>query len=73
MWSKETRVCMYVVCNHDPGPSVLGDPDPRCTDRLHVKSHHSNSQPSHTSNNVQNLTLSPTTISQLYDVHTHAH
>ena len=23
--------CMYVVCNHDPGPWVLGTPDPRCT------------------------------------------
>ena len=30
-WPKETRVCMYVVCNHTPGPSVLGAPDPRRT------------------------------------------
>ena len=24
--------CMYVVCNHTPGPSVLGTPDPRCSE-----------------------------------------
>jgi hypothetical protein len=32
--------------------------------------HHPNSQPPHTSNNVQNHDLSPTTSSQWYDVHT---
>ena len=67
------QFCVYVVCNHDPGPSVLGTPDPRRTDRLRVKSQHPNSQPLHTSNNVQNRVLSPTTSSQWYDVHTQMH
>jgi hypothetical protein len=62
-WSKGTRVCMYVVCNHDPGPSVLVTPDPRCTDRFRVKCQHPNSQSPHTSDNVQNCVLSPTTSS----------
>jgi hypothetical protein len=26
------QFCMYVVCNHGPGPSVLGVPDPRGTE-----------------------------------------
>ena len=33
-------MCMCVVCNLAPGPSVLGSPDPRSTDRLRVKSQH---------------------------------
>ena len=41
--------CMYVVCNHAPGPSVLGSPDPRRTDRLRVKRQHPNSQSTPTS------------------------
>ena len=61
---------MYVVCNHTPGPSVLGAPDPRRTDRFRVKCQHPNSQPPPTANNVQNCALSPTTSSQWYDVHT---
>ena len=63
-------VCVYVVCNQGPGPSVLGAPDLRRTDRLRVKRHHPNSQPPHTSNNAQNRALNPTTSSQWYDVHT---
>jgi hypothetical protein len=31
---------MYVVCNHVRGPSVLGDPDPRRTDRFRVNRQH---------------------------------
>ena len=64
--------CMYVVCNHAPGPSVLRAPDPRRTDRLRVKRQHPNSQSPHTSesNNVQNRDLRPTTSSQWYDVYT---
>ena len=73
MRPKETRVCMYVVCNHAPGPSVLGAPDPRRTGRLRVKREYPNSQPPHTSNNVQNRALNPTTSSQWYDVHTQMH
>ena len=49
---KETRICMYVECNHAPGPSVLGSSDSRCTDRFRVKCQHPNSQPPHTSNSV---------------------
>ncbi len=70
MRPKETRVCMYVVCNHTPGTSVLGVPDPRSTDRLRVKSQDPNPQSPHTSNNVQNRALNPTTSSQWYDVYT---
>jgi hypothetical protein len=71
---KHVYVCMwYVLCNHDPGPSVLGVPDPRCTDRLRVKCQYPNSQSPHTSNNVQNRDLSPTTSSHWYDVRTQIH
>ena len=61
---------MYVVCNHTPGPSVLGVPDPRRTNRLRVNRQNPNSQSPHTSKNVQNLSLSPTTSSQWYNVYT---
>ena len=62
---------MYVVCNHAPGPSVLGAPDPRRTDRFRVKRQHPNSHPPHTSDNVQNCALSPTTSSEWNDVPWH--
>ncbi len=52
------QFCMYVVCNHDPGPSVLGTPDPRRTETFRVKSQHPNSQSPHTSKSVKNCVLS---------------
>ena len=65
MRPNETHVCIYVVCNQAPGPSVLGAPDLILgVQTVYVSNVNIlTSQPPRTSNNVQNRALNPTTSS----------